>query len=99
MSGKSKRKAWQALAQIDLTTCTAWIDQLCKKKDEANKAYKNCNFENAIDLYTKAVEMHPDINSDAYRVDLYFNRAISNANLRKHDHCVADCIRAIISLK
>ena len=32
LSGKSKRKARQALAQIDLTTCTALIDQLCEKK-------------------------------------------------------------------
>ena len=70
-----------------------------QKKDDAKRAYKNCNFENAIDLYTEAVEMRPDENLDAYRIKLYFNRAISNANLCKHDHCVADCIRAIISLK
>jgi len=56
-------------------------------------------FEDAINLYTEAVEMRPDENSDAYRVNLYFNRATSNSNLRKHDHCVDDCIRAIISLK
>uniref|UniRef100_A0A7S0GMX5 J domain-containing protein n=1 Tax=Proboscia inermis TaxID=420281 RepID=A0A7S0GMX5_9STRA len=174
-SDKSKRKARQALAQIDLvlTTCTAWNDAILlkiealsllnrvdeayalstklirlgmssnskllflrakclfaqgclddamkhlrqilsgdpdnksammlmkalrsvgRKKDEADKAYKNRNFENAINLYTEAIELCPDENSGAYRAKLYFNRATSNANLRKHDQCVADCTRAI----
>ncbi|KAK4880754.1 hypothetical protein RN001_008900 [Aquatica leii] len=66
---------------------------LKKTKDEGNEAYKNCKFQEAIDLYTQALAIDPlnkKINSK-----LYFNRATVLARLVKLQEAVADCTAAL----
>ena len=60
-SGKSKRKARQAQAQMARSNNVHWVDRsvVREERDEANKAYKVCNFENVIK------------NCNAYRVKNY----------------------------
>lgn len=57
-------------------------------KEEGNQAYKNKQYQRAINCYTKAIQLFP---SDA---NFYSNRALSYFNLGQYAQCVYDCDRA-----
>ena len=57
-------------------------------KAAGNKAFEQGNFEEAIDLYTKAIDQQSN--------HVYFaNRANAYLELRKYAECIADCDKAI----
>lgn len=62
---------------------------LKKKKDDGNEAYKNCKFQEALDLYTEALKVDP-LNKKT-NAKLYFNRATVLARLNKVAEAAADC--------
>lgn len=57
-------------------------------KEEGNMAYKNKEYQRAINCYTKAIQLNP---GDA---NFYSNRALSYFNLGQYAQCVYDCDRA-----
>mmetsp|Transcript_3471 Transcript_3471/g.3822 ORF Transcript_3471/g.3822 Transcript_3471/m.3822 type:complete len:144 (-) Transcript_3471:91-522(-) len=67
---REKRQAQAQMARSNNVHCVN-RSVVWEERDKTNKAYKICNFDNAINLYTEAVEMRPDKNSDAYCVKLY----------------------------
>lgn len=66
---------------------------LKKKKDDGNEAYKSCKFQEAINLYTQALEIDP-LNKKT-NAKLYFNRATVLARLTKLKDAIADCTAAL----
>lgn len=52
-------------------------------------AYKNKEYQRAINCYTKAIHLHPN---DA---NFYSNRALSYFNLGQYAQCIADCDKAL----
>ena len=70
------------------------IRALKKQKEAADAAYKARNFQDAIPLYSDAIETCPVAN-ESYRSKLYFNRAACHNALRQHADCVADCTAAL----
>ena len=70
------------------------IRKVKKQKEAADAAYKGRNYEEAIDLYTQALETCPKDN-DALRSKLYFNRGACHNALRHHTECIDDCTSAL----
>lgn len=66
---------------------------LKKKKDDGNDAYKNCRFQEALNLYTEALSVDP-LNKKT-NAKLYFNRATVMARLNKVREAAADCTSAL----
>lgn len=60
-----------------------------KLKELGNKAYINKNYEEAVELYSKAIEIDP---KDPV---FYSNRATSLFELEKFDDCILDCDKCI----
>eukprot|EP00285_Hemiselmis_virescens_P013539 CAMPEP_0173391192 /NCGR_PEP_ID=MMETSP1356-20130122/17702_1 /TAXON_ID=77927 ORGANISM="Hemiselmis virescens, Strain PCC157" /NCGR_SAMPLE_ID=MMETSP1356 /ASSEMBLY_ACC=CAM_ASM_000847 /LENGTH=574 /DNA_ID=CAMNT_0014348765 /DNA_START=109 /DNA_END=1833 /DNA_ORIENTATION=- len=58
-------------------------------KDKGNEAYKSKNFDEAITLYTKAMD------ADKSNVAVLTNRAAVRFEQKKYDECIADCTKAI----
>ncbi len=58
-------------------------------KEEGNQAYKNKEYQRAINCYTKAIQIFP---SDA---NFYSNRALSFFNLGQFAQCISDCDKAV----
>jgi len=54
-------------------------------KEEGNKAFKNSQFQKAIEAYTEAIRQ--DGNDHSF----YSNRAICYFNLEQYLDCVSDC--------
>lgn len=72
------------------------LKKLGKKKEEADTAYKGKRFDDAVALYSEAIDIcPPEDKATIYRAKLYFNRATANANRRKHEEVVKDCTEAI----
>ena len=71
------------------------VRSLKKQKELADAAYKAKKFEDAIPLYSVAIDdLCPPAN-ESYRSKLYFNRAACHNALRHHSECVADCTAAL----
>lgn len=73
--------------------CLRMVQKLLRMKDEGNAAFKARKYQQAIDLYTKGLDIDPrnkDINSK-----LLQNRAQSYVNLSNFDAAVADCTKAL----
>ncbi|PGH20428.1 hypothetical protein AJ80_03573 [Polytolypa hystricis UAMH7299] len=69
------------------------VQKLLRAKDDGNAAFKAGKFQEAINLYTKGLEIDPankDINSK-----LLQNRAQAYINLSKFDQAIADCSKAL----
>ncbi|KAL6764758.1 phosphatase 5-like protein [Haematococcus lacustris] len=60
-----------------------------KEKDAANALFKEKHFAQAIDRYTKAIELHP--NSAIY----YANRAFASSKLENYGSAIADATAAL----
>lgn len=58
-------------------------------KEEGNQAYKNREYQKAINCYTKAIHINPN---DA---NFYSNRALSYFNLGQYQQCIKDCDKAV----
>lgn len=81
----------------------------CRKmeraKEEANTAFKAGNTEEAIELYTKALDLasegaYPgdqgqEGKANGYRAVLYSNRATANSKLGKHNEAIEDCNQSL----
>ncbi|CAH1955868.1 unnamed protein product [Acanthoscelides obtectus] len=63
------------------------------KKEEGNDAYKNCRFQEAVRLYTEALEIDPF--NKKTNAKLYFNRATALARLTKTKEAISDCTAAL----
>jgi len=58
-------------------------------KDKANGFYKVCNFPSAINCYSEAIKISPELPA------LYVNRASCYLVLNLYDDCVQDCTKAL----
>lgn len=58
-------------------------------KQEGNQAYKNKEYQRAINCYTKAIHLHPNDSN------FYSNRALSYFNLGQYPQCINDCDKAV----
>lgn len=63
------------------------------KKDEGNKAFKDCSYDAAYQLYTEALTIDP--NNIKTNAKLYCNRGTVGAKLKKLDQAIEDCTSAI----
>ena len=71
------------------------VRNLKKQKEQADAAYKARNYQDAIPLYSVAIDdLCPPAN-EHYLSKLYFNRAACHNALRHHEDCVADCTAAL----
>jgi len=59
------------------------------KKDEGNEAFKACKYDEALKLYTEALQVDPE--NKITNSKLYFNRAAVSAKLKKWNQSVEDC--------
>lgn len=69
------------------------VQKLLRIKDEGNAAFKARKYREAIDLYTKGLEVDPnnkDINSK-----LLQNRAQAHININEYDKAIKDCTSAL----
>lgn len=66
---------------------------LKRKKDDGNEAYKNCRFQEALNLYTEALAVDP-LNKKT-NAKLYFNRATVLSRLNKVSEAASDCTSAL----
>ena len=76
------------------------VRKLETKKVEGNAAFKEGNNEEAIRLYTEAIEMtkeHEDRDGEArgFRATLYSNRGTANSKLGNHQKTIDDCTTAL----
>ncbi|OVA02999.1 Tetratricopeptide TPR-1 [Macleaya cordata] len=60
-----------------------------KQKDLGNAAYKKKDFENAIEHYTKAIELYDE------DISFITNRAAVYLEMGKYEECIKDCDRAV----
>ncbi|KAI5284972.1 hypothetical protein KEM54_000918 [Ascosphaera aggregata] len=77
----------------DTVTMLRMVQRLLRLKDEGNAAFKAKKYTEAIDIYTRALQVDPknkDINSKLLR-----NRGVSYLNLNKYDEAIADCTEAL----
>jgi len=58
-------------------------------KDKGNEAYKGKKFDEAIGLYTRAIE------ADSTNVAVLTNRAAVRFEQKQYDECIADCTKAV----
>lgn len=63
------------------------------KKEDGNAAFKKGKLQEALQLYTEALEIDP--NNSSTNSKLYFNRATVHARLNNTQEAVADCTKAI----
>lgn len=75
-----------------------------RSKEEANTAYKTGQTEEAIKLYTQAIEQAGDIDegvdskegkANGFRAILFSNRATANAKIGKHTEAIQDCNQSL----
>jgi DnaJ family protein C protein 7 len=69
------------------------VQKLLRTKDEGNAAFKARKYREAIELYTRGLEIDPnnrDINSK-----LLQNRAAAYTNLGEYEQAIADCTTAL----
>jgi len=62
-------------------------------KEEGNKAFRSGKYEEALELYSKALEIDPCNKSTNSK--LYCNRATVNSKLQKLEDAIKDCNSAI----
>lgn len=67
--------------------------QLKKKKEDGNEAFKLCKFQEAVRLYTEALEIDP-LNKKT-NAKLFFNRATALSRLAKTKEAIQDCTAAL----
>ena len=60
-------------------------------KDAGNKAFLGKNYDEAIKLYTQAIEMSSGSPSHIY----YSNRGNAQLELHNYEECIRDCEKAI----
>ncbi|GJQ86591.1 hypothetical protein Trydic_g7825 [Trypoxylus dichotomus] len=66
---------------------------LKRKKEEGNDAFKNCRYQDALNLYTEALEV--DTFNKKTNAKLYFNRATVYSKLNNLQKAIADCTSAL----
>lgn len=66
---------------------------LKKKKEEGNEAYKNNRIQEAINLYTEALQIDP-LNKKT-NAKLHFNKAVALARLSHTKEAVENCTAAL----
>lgn len=66
---------------------------LKKKKDEGNDAFKNGRYQDALNLYTEALNI--DSFNKKTNAKLYFNRATVYSKLNKLQEAISDCTLAL----
>ncbi|KAM5468018.1 hypothetical protein MauCBS54593_005300 [Microsporum audouinii] len=73
--------------------CLRMVQKLLRIKDEGNAAFKSRKYREAIDLYTRGLEVDPsnkDINSK-----LLQNRAQAHININQFEKAIDDCTKAL----
>jgi len=78
----------QVVTALDLISRLSFI------KGEGNTAYKKGDFDKAVELYTKAIEIDPH-DSLYFHAVLLTNRAVARGKLGKNDLAISDCALAI----
>lgn len=62
-------------------------------KNQGNDCFKFKQYKNAIEYYTKALDV--DCKVDSINVALYLNRAACNLELKNYRRCIEDCKKAL----
>ncbi|CAF0958795.1 unnamed protein product [Adineta steineri] len=76
------------LEDSNIQTSTTEKDSANTIKTQANEAFKNCDYEKAIELYTKAIEIHPD-------AILYSNRSFAYLRREWYGYALIDAKKAL----
>lgn len=63
-------------------------------KNQGNDCYKTKQFKNAVDYYTRGLEV--DCGVDAITAALYLNRAACNLELKNYRRCIEDCKKVLM---
>lgn len=63
-------------------------------KNQGNDCYKVKDYKNAIEYYTKGIEV--DCGVDSINASLYSNRAACNLELKNYRRCIEDCKKVLI---
>ena len=66
-------------------------------KEEANSKFSADNFQDALELYSKAISYVPSLNGGDTKMiaTLYANRAVTYLKLKRYELCISDCNEAI----
>ncbi|KAJ3651039.1 hypothetical protein Zmor_017102 [Zophobas morio] len=68
-----------------------------RRKEEGNEAFKNGDWDSAVELYTEAIEVHHGENTDL--AVFYKNRAAAYLKLEKYKEAIRDCDRSLEIVK
>ena len=69
------------------------VKQLEQAKEDGNQAFKTGQYQQAFDLYTKALELDPSITD--FNCKLFSNRAMVLSKLGRYEESIEDCNRAL----
>lgn len=101
--GKAIQHAQAALRADPEHKLAIQLLRKCRKletaKEQANTAFKAGKTEEAVDLYTQALDLAKDdqdqSSAKGYRAVLFTNRATANAKLTNHSAAIEDCTQSI----
>lgn len=63
-------------------------------KNEGNVHFRNAEYKEAIDKYTEAIDICPDVYKNEQAI-LFGNRAAAHKYLENREEAIADCTKAI----
>jgi DnaJ family protein C protein 7 len=69
------------------------VQKLDRMKEEGNAHFRALNYEQAVDVYTQALEVDPS--NKATNSKILHNRALSNIHLKQYTAAIADASRAV----
>lgn len=70
------------------------VQKLDRMKEEGNAAYKGGRHKQAVDVYSKALEVDP--NNKGTNSKILQNRALASIKLKEYKSAIADCTRALV---
>eukprot|EP00055_Hartaetosiga_balthica_P006368 m.19868 g.19868 ORF g.19868 m.19868 type:complete len:495 (+) comp5181_c0_seq1:69-1553(+) len=77
----------------DCKTLFKSTKQLLREKERGNEAFKSGKLEEAIHIYTEALQLNPDC--DIFNAKIHFNLALTKSKLGDIDGAVKQCQRAV----
>ncbi|CAF1120711.1 unnamed protein product [Adineta ricciae] len=88
MATASTNEITEKLEASNIQTTSSGKNAADVIKSQANEAFKNCDYEKSIELYTKAIEIHPD-------AILYSNRSFAYLRREWYGYALIDAKKAL----